>query len=79
MHYYKVKRAELSEQFKVATAQEKKELVVLQAEIQKKITQREGTDSELLYPDPEGASDGSTRAKSFHYVMKKDREPKSES
>jgi len=79
MHYYKVKRAELSEQFKVATAQEKKELVVLQAEIQKKITQREATDSELLYPDPEGASDGSTRAKSFHYVMKKDRDSKGES
>jgi DNA primase len=79
IHYYKVKRAELAEQFKIATPEEKKELVGVQAEIQKKITQRESTDSELLYPDPEGAEDGSTRAKSFHYVMKKDREQGKES
>ena len=74
--YFKRKRAELAERFKSADTHEKKEIVALQSEIQKKITERENRDSEDLYPDPLGKKGENLRPKSFHYVMKKDREKK---
>jgi DNA primase len=76
INYFKRKRAELAERFKSADTQEKKEIVALQSEIQKKITDREQRDSEDLYPDPVGKKGESLSPKSFHYVMKKDREKK---
>lgn len=76
INYFKRKRADLAERFKSADTQEKKEIVALQSEIQKKITDREQRDSEELYPDPVGKKGESLSPKSFHYVMKKDREKK---
>ena len=76
INYFKRKRAELADRFKSADTQEKKEIVALQSEIQKKITDREQRDSEELYPDPVGKKGESLSPKSFHYVMKKDREKK---
>ena len=76
INYFKRKRAELAERFKSADTQDKKEIVALQSEIQKKITDREQRDSEALYPDPVGKKGESLSPKSFHYVMKKDREKK---
>lgn len=76
INYFKRKRAELAERFKSADTQEKKEIVALQSEIQKKITDREQRDSEELYPDPVGKKGENLSPKSFHYVMKKDREKK---
>tara|TARA_B100000575_G_scaffold294611_1_gene312184 strand:+ start:9642 stop:11744 length:2103 start_codon:yes stop_codon:yes gene_type:complete len=71
--YFKRKRAELAEQFKSADLSNKKEIVGLQSEIQKKITDREQRDSEELYPDPVGKKGENQSPKRFHYVMKKDR------
>ena len=72
INYFRRKRAELAEQFKSADSSNKKEIVALQSEIQKKITDREQLDSEELYPDPVSKKVENQSPKKFHYVMKKD-------
>ena len=72
INYFRRKRAELAEQFKSADSLNKKEIVALQSEIQKKITDREQLDSEELYPDPVSRKIENQSPKKFHYVMKKD-------
>ena len=73
INYFRRKRAELAEQFKSADLSNKKEIVALQSEIQKKITDLEQRDSEELYPDPVSKKVENQSPKRFHYVMKKDR------
>ncbi len=70
LSFFKRKREEMAEKFKTATPEEKKKIIQVQADIQSKITRREKTDSDELYPDPEGTGEDIINEKVFTYKMK---------
>lgn len=74
LSFFKRKREELAEKFKTADAEEKKQIIQIQSDIQSKITQREQMDSDDFYPDPIGEKKEHFKPKTFSYTMKKDRE-----
>ena len=73
LSFFKRKREELAEKFKTAEDDEKREIIQIQADIQAKITHREKTDSDDLYPDPDGTAENVVNDKVFEYKMKSDR------
>ena len=70
LSFFKRKREELAEKFKTAKDDEKRKFIQIQADIQSKITHREKTDSDDLYPDPEGTAENVVNDKVFEYKMK---------
>lgn len=70
LSFFKRKREELAEKFKTATDEEKRRIIQVQADVQSKITRRERTDSDELYPDPEGTSENVVNDKVFTYKMR---------
>lgn len=70
LSFFKRKREELAERYKVADLEEKKRIIQIQADIQSKIGRRETTDSDDLYPDPEHLSTDAVNDKVFEYKMK---------
>jgi DNA primase len=70
LSFFKRKREELAEKFKTATDDEKKRIIQVQADVQSKITRRERTDSDELYPDPDSNSENVVNEKIFTYKMK---------
>ncbi len=70
LSFFKRKRRELAEKFKTASPDEKKRIIEAQADVQAKITRREKTDSDELYPDPESTSKNVVNEKVFTYKMK---------
>lgn len=70
LSFFKRKREELAEKFKTASPEEKKRIIEAQADVQSKITRREKTDSDELYPDPESGSKNVVNEKVFTYKMK---------
>ena len=70
LSFFKRKRKELAEKFKTATDEEKRRIIEAQADVQSKITRREKTDSDELYPDPEGGSKNMVNEKVFEYKMR---------
>ena len=73
LSFFKRKRGELAERFKTINDEgEKRKIIEIQMDIQSKITRRERTDSEDLYPDPEDSKGNVVREKKFEYKMKGD-------
>ena len=71
LSFFKRKRMELAERFKTVNDEsEKRKIIEIQMDIQSKITRRERTDSEDLYPDPEDSKGNVVREKKFEYKMK---------
>lgn len=71
LSFFKRKRAELAERFKTVNDEsEKRKIIEIQMDIQSKITRRERTDSEDLYPAPEDSKGNIVREKKFEYKMK---------
>ena len=71
LSFFKRKREELAEKFKTANEEEKRRIIEAQADVQSKITRREKTDSDELYPDPEGGSKNMVNEKVFEYKMRR--------
>ena len=71
LSFFKRKREELAGRFKtVGDEAEKRKIIKIQMDIQSKITRRERTDSEDLYPDPEDSKGNVVQEKKFEYKMK---------
>lgn len=70
LSFFKKSLEELSEKSKTASAEEKKKIIQAQADVQSKIARRQKTDSDELYPDPEGTSENIVNEKVFEYKMK---------
>lgn len=74
LSFFKRKRAELAELSKTDDPEKKRKIMQKQADIQSKITRREMTEADELYPDPEGSQEieGRENRKVFVYKMKGD-------
>lgn len=70
LSFFKKSLEELSEKYKTASEEEKKKIIQVQADVQSKIARRQKTDSDELYPDPEGTSENIVNEKVFEYKMK---------
>ncbi|MEQ9265024.1 MAG: DNA primase, partial [Balneolaceae bacterium] len=70
LSFFKKSLEELSEKYKTASEEEKKKIIQVQADVQSKIARRQKTDSDELYPDPDGTSENIVNEKVFEYKMK---------
>lgn len=70
LSFFKKSLEELSEKYKTASEEEKKKIIQVQADVQSKIARRQKTDSDELYPDPEGTSENIVNEKVFEYKMR---------
>ena len=73
LSFFKRKLEELSEKYKSASEEEKRTIIQVQADVQSKITRREKTDSDELYPDPAETPENVVNDKVFEYRMKGDK------
>ncbi|MTI88226.1 MAG: DNA primase [Balneolaceae bacterium] len=73
LSFFKRKREELAELSKTDDEEKKRKIIQKQAEVQSKITRREMTEADELYPDPEGnVRDETVKDRVFQYKMKGD-------
>lgn len=70
LSFFKKSLEELSENYKTASDEEKRKIIQVQADVQSKIARRQKTDSDELYPDPDGTSENIVNEKVFEYKMK---------
>lgn len=73
LSFFKRKREELADRFKNATDDEKRKIIQVQANVQSKITRREQTHADDLYPDPPDDGKQQISKKVFTYTMRSKR------
>ncbi|MFN1836148.1 DNA primase [Balneola sp. MJW-20] len=74
LHFYHRKRAELAEKLKSSDDDERRMIIRKQSDIQAKITYREKTDADDLYPDAESKDENGNQRSAFEYKMKHERD-----
>ncbi len=70
INFYRHKQNELADKIAAANGDEKLELMERQKDIKSKLTRRETTDPDDLYPDPDSDIDHQVNDKVFQYKMK---------
>jgi DNA primase len=71
--FYQRKLKELAERLKTTDGDKRKELMERQKDIKSKLTRRETTDPDDLYPDPEKGLSDEVNEKVFEYKMKNEK------
>lgn len=70
INFYRRKLHELADKIGTAKANERLELMERQKDVKSKLTRRETTDPDDLYPDPETGINNEVNEKTFQYKMK---------